>query len=403
MIPVLLADDDLLTLDKLRTLIDWNALGCEIAGLASNGVQALELTRKLQIQILILDIDMPKMNGVDVTAAIHEQSPGVCVLILSNYDNYAYVRAALRYGVCDYLLKHQLTPELLTQKVKEMRERIDRDRLFSSRMTYFSQVAKQQYLRELALGESSPQQRALMGAQAEFASPVLIPAALRLEDGPARREGAQAKLLHSALNLCQSILSSLSGGLIAHVQGEDFALLFCFEQKAEKERIGRLTGAAAHMLVSNLNKVLGTGARCLCGDPIGSMADFGAAYARLTASLEADLPREEGEGRSLSPHIQKAVAYIRGQYAQDISLGSAAEALALSPEHLSRLFRKETGVSFIDFLNDYRIKTANYMLLKGSVPLCEVHAKVGFRSYNYFLHVFKKRTGMTPTQMLEQR
>lgn len=82
MIQILLADDDILSLNRICGLIDWNANGYEIAGQAMGGCQALTLLEELKPDILILDIDMPDKNGVDVTREIQQRKIPVKVLIL---------------------------------------------------------------------------------------------------------------------------------------------------------------------------------------------------------------------------------------------------------------------------------------------------------------------------------
>lgn len=391
MIPVLLADDDLLALDRLRGLIDWEAHGFKIIGTAVSGELALKLALALKPRIAILDVDMPKMNGVEVAQALSQQEHVPLMLMLSNYDSYAYVRAAMRHGAVDYLLKHQLTGPQLLLKLSEMRHKLDQDALSASRLTYFSAVAKRQYLREAALGHEGTQ-HSLMATQAAFAAPLLVPAALRAQG----LSPSDSRQLTAADNLCQSVLSTLGQGLAAHVEQGDFALLFSFGAQEDPGRVERITGAAAQMLCSNLGKVLGLAAQCRVGQPIAAMGDYAGAYAHLTASFQ--LGDQQSPRQVRSEHIQKAIHMIRNHYAEDLSLELTAERLKLSPEHLSRLFKKEVGVSFIDFLNDHRIEVARHLISSGRVSPGEVYPQVGFRSYNYFLHVFKKKTGTTPTQ-----
>ena len=119
MIRILLADDDILALNRLSGLLGWNEYGYEIVGQALGGNDCLKLVKELSPDVLILDIDMPDRNGVEVTKELHRQQSRVKILILSNYDTFGFVRDAMRYGACDYLLKHQLTAPVLLEKLKE--------------------------------------------------------------------------------------------------------------------------------------------------------------------------------------------------------------------------------------------------------------------------------------------
>jgi len=96
--------------------------------------------------------------------------------------------------------------------------------------------------------------------------------------------------------------------------------------------------------------------------------------------------------------VKKAVEYIHGNYVRDISLASAAKYANVSLEHLSRQFRKETGASFVEYLTDYRLAIFKRLSEQPDMPVKEASLAAGFHNYNYFLRLFKKKLGHTPTQ-----
>lgn len=79
-------------------------------GEAANGKDAMDQIEKLQPQIVISDVVMPLMDGVDFTVAVHHRYPHIQMIILSGYDNFEYVKQTLMQGVVDYILKPTLTP-----------------------------------------------------------------------------------------------------------------------------------------------------------------------------------------------------------------------------------------------------------------------------------------------------
>ncbi len=107
--------------------------------------------------------------------------------------------------------------------------------------------------------------------------------------------------------------------------------------------------------------------------------------------------------RKYSPHIQKALLFIHENYPQDISLSSAAGLLHLSPTHLSRLFKEELEISFVDYLNRYRIERARELIRNTDADLKSIAEQTGFRNYNYFLRIYKQKTGRTPSQDMVER
>lgn len=113
---VILIDDEPLVKIALRSLIDWEANGYHICATASNGEEALPLIYKLKPQIVITDLKMSKINGIELISILKENKYECQILILSNYSDYEHVREALKLGAKDYLLKISLQPnELLAQ------------------------------------------------------------------------------------------------------------------------------------------------------------------------------------------------------------------------------------------------------------------------------------------------
>src|SRR5512136_2521283 len=104
-IRLLIVDDQVLFLESLSTFLRNYAKDIEVAGLARNGREALEQAATLRPDIVLMDVHMPVMDGVEATGRLIESQPGVRILILSTYDEDEYVRKALKLGAAGYLLK----------------------------------------------------------------------------------------------------------------------------------------------------------------------------------------------------------------------------------------------------------------------------------------------------------
>ncbi len=112
-IRVLIADDQSLFLESLSTFLQNYAEDIEVVGLAKNGSEALEQAARLHPDIVLMDVHMPVMDGVEATGRLIESQPGVKIIILSTYDEDEYVRNALRLGAAGYLLKDISPTELI--------------------------------------------------------------------------------------------------------------------------------------------------------------------------------------------------------------------------------------------------------------------------------------------------
>ncbi len=101
------------------------------------------------------------------------------------------------------------------------------------------------------------------------------------------------------------------------------------------------------------------------------------------------------EGNSL---IEKINQYIYKHYSEDIGRNEIAAEFYLNPEYLSKIYKKQTGVSLKDYINEYRIKQAKVLLEDDSLKISEVASIVGFENFTYFSTTFKKYTSLTPNQ-----
>lgn len=119
---VLLVDDEKSTIRMLQTLIDWEELGLNLSGYAENGTQAYEMIRERRPDIVISDIKMPGMDGLELLRRITSCSPETRVIIMSAYADFSFVKEAIKYGSCDYILKPVDEMELVQTLQKTIRE-----------------------------------------------------------------------------------------------------------------------------------------------------------------------------------------------------------------------------------------------------------------------------------------
>ena len=105
MLKVLVVEDEELIRKGIALAVDWAALDCVVVGEAANGREALEAVKRYHPSLIITDLKMPEMDGLEMLAALREQGNPVYVIILTAYDSFAYAQQALRLGAVDFLLK----------------------------------------------------------------------------------------------------------------------------------------------------------------------------------------------------------------------------------------------------------------------------------------------------------
>lgn len=118
---VLIVEDEVLVREGLKSVIGWDKLGMEVVGDAANGRQALEIYERERPDIVLTDIRMPVMDGLELIARIREEDKKTGIVILTCYEEFGYLQEALRMGVSDYILKLKMKPaeiEAAMAKVK---------------------------------------------------------------------------------------------------------------------------------------------------------------------------------------------------------------------------------------------------------------------------------------------
>mgnify|MGYP001428721842 CR=1 FL=1 len=128
MYKVLLADDDYPVLELLSEAVDWKGLGLTLSGMYDNGQTAWEHAQSEAPDILITDIGMPKLNGLELTERVKRMRPSVRVAILSCHSEFQYAQRAMRLHVQEYLLKDALNPDDLVKVLGKFKDSLDAEK-----------------------------------------------------------------------------------------------------------------------------------------------------------------------------------------------------------------------------------------------------------------------------------
>lgn len=123
---VIVVDDEEEIREGIIRKIDWNALGYEVVGSAENGVEALELAEHLHPDVIMTDIKMSFMDGLQLCEHIAEKMPSVKMIIFSGFDDFEYAQKAIKLNVTEYLLK-PVNAQELTQTLKKLKSQLDQE------------------------------------------------------------------------------------------------------------------------------------------------------------------------------------------------------------------------------------------------------------------------------------
>lgn len=137
MYQVFLVDDEFLAIEGLRLLVDWERLGAEVCGVAYDGISAREQILEKKPDIVLTDIRMPGMNGLDLIAAVKQALPSTVFVVISGYNEFEYARSALRLGVIDYIDK-----PVTVEKIEDVYRKIEQ--VFEARAKFNQESREQQ-------------------------------------------------------------------------------------------------------------------------------------------------------------------------------------------------------------------------------------------------------------------
>lgn len=148
---LLIADDEKNIRDGLKCILDWEALGFALCGEAANGEEALSLILKIRPSLVLLDIRMPKLTGIDIIRIAREQGYNGRFIILSGYSDFSYAQAAIRYGV-EYYLTKPIDEDELLDAINTIGESIAAEHQKSDSIALYREKAKDVILHELVTG-----------------------------------------------------------------------------------------------------------------------------------------------------------------------------------------------------------------------------------------------------------
>ena len=514
MMKVFLVDDEIAIRENLRNSFPWEENGFMLVGEAPDGEMALPMIRDLNPDILLTDIRMPFMDGMELCAEVKRVLPWIGVVILSGYDDFAYARQAISLGVKEYLLK-PITAQELGEALRRVAGQIAEERRAQQGMASLRRdvTSGNPFLREKLLAslfteeggrfedEQLMRQMRAMGVNLAAGCYVVIDIAFPLRDEARARarealsdlaeatggsvftcgmsHGARALVLGdnerdaeeraysfaaSAAHLpqledCDNLMLSIgetvtdyfdirrsmqSARHVRHaVQGQgggrriigvselndrttqinslELSPLYERLQYAPESELDGILSEYADLLGSGVEgRELALGylriAAVIAARQI--VSDAGADPQKvLNEALIAEALRSDGieavrallaeamacrdrSGRGLGQTpVGRARSFLSKRYADpNLMLQDVAGEVGMSQSHFSTVFSQETGLTFTQYLTALRIGKAKELLSATAMRSSEIAFAVGYNDAHYFSYMFKKQTGMTPSE-----
>ena len=491
MLKVLVVDDEAPIRRWLEYCIDQFE-GFTVAGVAASGTEGLEIYRHERPNIVVSDIEMPGMDGLEMLRRMQKIHPAY-MIILTSHENFSYARQALNLGTAEYILKAEITMQSFQTVLLKAADAI-RGRGVSD--TGDEEQAARRFLKQLladgGLGEDEDIGGMLRRYGIRLRQKNIIVADILSRDGTELR--ALRRLTQAAPGLENLSMFSLDydhllimanlvqdGGytsVIRYFESKNhMSFIVGFSDQAReiselpealrtakarcnlhfyhpdrrvfwKETVGVLTPRHTEIWKASFSKALfGQNYReaavikdqavqellddCptdldavkeLCGFFVSTLLYLTGEQNNKDEERLEEARRSVSESRSMdelldfldqifkpfasglprpgsySEPIREAVAYMKAHYAEKITLSMVAGKVSFNPEYFSRMFMKETGLNFVTYLNNLRMRQAVELLEWTNKKIYEIAEEVGYSSVSYFSTAFKKTFGQTPNE-----
>ena len=354
MLRVIIADDDCSTRDKIIRFIDKEKYGIQIVGAASDGAQACAMIREQQPDIVLIDIEMPGMSGLDVINTVYNEYAlqSVAFIIVSGHDKFQYAHEALRLGVQNYLLKPFLPVDICNAIYR------------AARHIKGAQMSDQESTRNVP---------PIPSLKVDIEYPFNEEKAVMLGLRAGNQESAMA-----ALNAFFDRLPQESG-----IEAVGWCLTILYVEMYRFSILCKLESCSP----------------ALSGDPVASPEEFKHTLADFVRNICEGLSSENPR----SPSLQMALKFINAHYAEHLTLERVAAEAYVSPAYLSTLFTQQLNTHFIDYI--HRVRVENSIRLMRENPQLKYYQageRVGYLSYKHYAKCFKKVMNMTVSQYISR-
>ena len=397
MLKILIVDDEQVVRVYLQSIVNWEQYDCQVVTTCENGMEALEVMAQQPIDLILTDLEMPKMNGLQLIEEIRSRGYQTKVIVLSNHSDYDLSREVMKLGALDYYVKtnvkeadiismielvsEQVKKQLLQKHALEEEKRLKIDNFKIGRKTflttvltgdvYYNELQLSQYVKMYHLFEPR-----LSLYRLRFQQPIELRQFLYVD---AIIAAEFQKYDHDVVHLTQEkILVALYERTIVEEQVlMDHWLRIV---KNIKTYLRAELQASKQLLIDSTEKLIS-----------------------CTKLFQNDVPSDVSSviaAEQLShyrPEIQSILNYIHEHYDERITLQDLSAFACLNEAYLSRLFKMETKKTINSYINELRIYKAKELLKSPNIMVKEVAQLVGIKDQLYFNRVFKKFCGENPT------
>ncbi len=393
---VMIVDDEMLARKMLRESIVWEEYGYTVISEAQNGKEALEKIKELSPDVIFVDIKMPVMDGLEMLRQMNALQTDSKAVLLTCYEDFSYVRDAMRYGAVDYLTKHTFEPEDLISLLDKIEKQIRKEKAHQESFNILKDDVLNKVM-ESSLTREDIRRYVEIGIL-PVSKPRYLMVCFKLQKD---LNNEKCRIFENKLK--EVLRERIDGRVITDAytstvrEKEIYSILLCQEECSVSEIKQNIREGITSLHSTMPDKEI----RWLTGITYHIFNH----WSDLPGALKEvrDIVRVEGEYLECSPKIIMAIEYIRENYHKPITLEEVADYVGISRVYLSQTFKKETNKNIWDYLAQYRLSKAKELLLTSNLKIYAIAELCGFGSPQYFNKIFKRLTGFSPYQFKDNK
>ncbi|MCR8635923.1 response regulator [Paenibacillus radicis (ex Xue et al. 2023)] len=518
---IIVIEDEVDILLGIQEVIEQSGLSFEQVFAEHSGEEALTLIERYRPEIILTDILLPEMSGLDMLESVKAMDYQPKVIVISSYSNFTYAQRSIQLGAVDYILKPTLKEELI-DKIRSVYDMVQRERTsqdqIRNQMAYArlgTEALREKFVQGLCMHKTALQEHIHHRLQVwdlqwlETQSYVVISLSINKDEFRGKEDKDINLDLFAIGNIAEDIMKNYQSSVMIRSIYHDWVILTAWEEEwsiaqdiyeralayqkirpaigiserkysfqAISEAYEQARKALKIALLNNSKRIV---RYVEIADRIDEQDDVRIGQRVAEAVLNGDesavkqgldkvierfiLDRDVSKTGDLSikcfewilevhsilaekvdmeishfpmelwekaercptmddltdllfghlcelmklavdpqqpphPHylIDKVKRIIEMKYGEEVTLQTVADELSIHPVWLSRLFKKETGQNFLDYLTEIRIEQAKQLLRSTNLKIYEIAEKIGYQEIQYFGKLFKKRTNMTPKE-----
>jgi two-component system, response regulator YesN len=437
MYKLLIVDDEYFVREGLSRF-DWGRLGFEVKGICGNGMSAYKFISENYVDVVITDIKMPIMDGIQLSETLCKQFPSVKIIILSGYDEFDYARACLRNGAIDYLIKPINNTNLIETftRVREILNTEQKNKnhinLLENRTLHQTKLLRKHYMRDILYKKLSSEtlDEICVYSEVLLESECFVVCLMRLDELKRNHKIKEKVDWELLLFAVENILSEFwfekeygyhwvdenTGDCYLLVTKcglcwDDSELYRCLENI--RKNIYKIGGILRSTISIAVGKTVENREDIYLSrktsEEIMNQIIIDDSYSRYSqvSIIETDhniieekpalkKPAFQENSKSGKYIVEAALKYVEENYARSITLTTVADNIHVNASYLSYVFKEVTGENFIQYVTRKRLDKACRLLEESVYKVYEIGQLSGYENDKYFNYIFKKHIGKTP-------